>query len=249
MNWKKFLKKKGKNMGSSRLSQLRRDFIDYHENPARFLDMSTLAPYDRHGDQAVFTVRGKSFGEACGLQALGSGLYATAYAIDEKRVLKVISQRDDAYERYVNNVVRKLRNNPYVPRIYYSGTWGPKTVYIMERLNETCIDGYKICGINRYEMNRHEIRALEKQHKQQLEKLNEENKHRELLSSAFRNAVATIYSAIRRNQGMPSNPFMHYDPKLVEVVTLMREHGTYNDFHSGNVMFRGDTPVITDPAS
>lgn len=116
---------------SRKLRELRKSFIDYYKSPEKFLDFSTL----RDRGDGEYYVEGKSFQEVTGLSRLGSGAFANVYAIDERRVLKVIKTSDSGYAKFVR-LVRANPGNPHLPRIYYSGEWAGKQVYILERLED-----------------------------------------------------------------------------------------------------------------
>ena len=118
---------------SPRLSRLRRDALEYWANPSKYLDLSSVVEYDE--DCGRFLINGMSFADALGIQRLGSGCYATVYALDDKRVLKVIKTQDTGYARYVK-FCKANKTNQHLPKIYYSGVWGEKQVYILERLRE-----------------------------------------------------------------------------------------------------------------
>jgi hypothetical protein len=228
---------------TTRLSALRAAFIDFHANPKAHLDFDNLSHYDTNRDGSVsYIVRGKSLEQVTGLKALGSGCYATAYAIDDKRVLKVLSGTDAGYERFVKKVVKKLPRNPFLPRVFYKGTWGGKRVFILERLAETeicysSVEGYPKDG------NYDERRQWKRDNAEMLEKMEQENRRRSRINSAFRDA---IHAGLSGKQG---NAFMQLDPKLQAVCDLLKATNSHGDIHCGNVMFRGNTPVLTDPVA
>lgn len=47
-----------------------------------------------------------------------------------------------------------------------------------------------------------------------------------------------------------NNPYITYGNKdIAELARLLKDNNLTNDLHSGNVMFRGDVPIVTDPCS
>lgn len=69
------------------------------------------------------------------LEELGQGNFSTAYRIDEARVLKVNNRRGDtAYDEYIKRRVRQFQHNPHMPRVYYTGVWNEKPVFVLEAL-------------------------------------------------------------------------------------------------------------------
>ena len=131
------------------LSALRKAFIDWHTNPGKFLDLTSIEPYS---DGQVI-VKCQSMETVCGIERIGSGAYSIVYAIDDKRVIKVVRGTDSGYARFID-AVRRNRNNPHLPKVYYSGVWAGKTIYILERLTErpeTPMPGrYGDCKANEY---------------------------------------------------------------------------------------------------
>ena len=155
----------------------------------------------REGWSNTYVVEGQPLSEAIGLELLGSGHFSKVYAIDETRVLKVVYKNDSGYARFVS-VIRGSKN-PHFPKIFYSGVWGGKQVYILERLQS------------------------------EAKTLNED------AGSAFRDLMQ-----------MSENPFVTFATDfLAEASKILRENNLLNDFHSQNLMWRGDIPVVSDPSS
>jgi hypothetical protein len=229
---------------TTRLSALREAFIAFHENPKAYLDFDNLSHYDNNADGSIsYLVRGKSLEQVTGLKALGSGCYATAYAVDDKRVLKVLNSTDAGYDRFVRRVVKVLgRKNPFVPKIYYRGTWGSKNVYLLERLEETnrCYSSLPGYPKNDYDA----ARRWKRENRELIEAFEKENRERSRLNSAFREAIDCGMAG-----GRAANAFMRLDPKLQALCDLLKETRSTGDMHAGNVMFRGNTPVLTDPVA
>ncbi len=190
------------------LSALRKSIIDYFANPNKYMDLQDIREYDN--DWKLVRVRGIE--DVCGIEKLGSGAYSNVYSIDDTRVIKIVKREDSGYARFVD-AVRRHPNNPHLPKIYYSGVWGGKTVYILEKLSthpETRMD----------------------------------NRYGECQANSFFRAAVT--------QRPSENPYIRLASRYLEqAAEILREINTRGglDLHSGNVMFRGDVPVITDPCA
>lgn len=95
------------------------------------------------------------------LEPLGSGLYATVYALDQNRVLKVF-RRDEGYETYLDYLSKQTEHNPWTPKVYSALKYPSigKTAVVLERLRKNenaesffndCSDGWPIlCDIQNY---------------------------------------------------------------------------------------------------
>jgi hypothetical protein len=183
--------------------------IDYFTNPAKYLDFDTLDyNYALDDGRAMYNVQGKSFEQATGIKKLGSGAYSDVYEIDENRVLKIVKRSDKAYEKFAD-LCREHKNNPHLPKILYRGVWGGKTVYILERLSDSCEnDGETEYGGSQLKDN--------------------------------------LRDAIRSGGRNSKNPFFSYaTPHIAQLAEIVSQGGT--DLHDGNIMFRGNVIVVTDP--
>jgi len=181
------------------LCDIRAKLIEYETADFKSLiDLDNLEPYGREG----FIVRKKSFEAFAGIEKLGYGCYSNVYALDDKRALKIVKGTDEGYARFVE-IVRANPGNIHLPKVYYSGVWAGKTVYVIERLQEGP----------------------------------------DAVNRVFRDLVKRGSDGV----GLDGNPFISVASSILEVAKLLE--GRCNDLHSGNVMFRGDCPVVTDPES
>ncbi len=145
-----------------------------------------------------------TFEAVSGMKLLGEGMYAKVYALGPNKVLKIIQNSDDGYARFAEKC-KEMKGNPYLPRILWTGVWGGKRVYILERLSMEAPE-----GIDTYDTKDYFAQALR--------------------SRSSR------------------NPFLVPNKELLAVITLLQQSGWTSDLHHGNIMFRGATPVVTDPA-
>lgn len=126
--------------GTGAIAKAREAVISYYKNPGKHIDLSNMRDY---GD-GEYIVKVKTFEKVSGMKKLGSGCYSEVFEIDENRVLKIVNTTDSGYARFVA-LCKKNRHNPHLPKILYSGQWGGKQIYILERLTE---DPY--CDDNSY---------------------------------------------------------------------------------------------------
>lgn len=193
------------------LEDLRLAVIDYFENPNKSIDMDSGVRENEYyfpgeGYEPAMIFKFKSLEKTLGIEKLGRGHYSDVYAIDDKRALKIVKRGDSGYARFVKDVVRKDPSNPYLPKVYYTGEWAGKTVYIIERLST-----------------------------------DPETLNREEVFSEFKAALRLAKSSAK---------FITIsDDDLRRAGQMLLDNNLFSDLHSDNLMFRGDVPVITDPAS
>ena len=181
------------------LCEIRAKLIEYETADFKSLiDLDNLEPYGRDS----FIVRKKPFEAFAGIERLGEGCYSNVYALDDKRALKVVKGRDDGYARFIDRI-KSHPHNIHLPKVYYSGVWGDKTVYVIERLTN-----------------------------------GDEDVKRMFISLVEQGAGGKANTP---------NPYITVAPSIFEVAQILSD--LCNDLHSGNVMFRGDCPVVTDPTS
>lgn len=232
----------------SALVQLRNRVIAFYENPAQFIDMSTLT----HEGDGHFSVQGKSFKEILGLDFLGNGAYADVYALSETKVLKVIKHEDSGYARFVD-LCKKYPNNPHLPKVFYAGRWGQKTVYILERLtmkmasdvaDQEFVPVPTPPGVARRDTWGDRIDSHYQNESRRRRDFDRNRGNPGKKSREMKYQLRTLLRDGDRRFG----PFVAYaTPEIEELVKIFREHNLAQDLHSGNIMFRGETFVVTDP--
>ena len=157
-----------------------------------------------------------------GYERIAGGTYAVVYGKPgANTVLKLIHKRDVAYMAFVNLAV-KHQDNPHFPR--FSGK--------LIRLN----DDYRAVRMERLVAG-----------------LGAEDQYRSFIAYALDlyiarkgnfNSMRTEYAEVLRNAFLK-------DGQLQDACDLIVENlwQYVNDLHPANVMFRGDTVVITDPVA
>jgi hypothetical protein len=209
------------NAGKRRtLSAVRARLVEYYENPRKYMDEKNFTV--EYGE-IRFPI--KPVEEVIGLKKLGSGCYSDVYEINATTVLKVVKHEDSGYARFVK-MCQEMKGNRYLPRILYSGKWGQKTVYVLERLNE-----YK---------NRDDRDDYSDRQPGVIWVDYYEHARRNKMNEQFRKALKSRDA---------DNPFMGIiDPELRAVAKALRDRDLLGDLHGGNVMWRGETLVVTDPS-
>ena len=198
------------------ISEIRRLFIDYHQNPVNYVDHSRGTV--THRGQYAAPI--KSLDKILGLELLGLGARAHVYALSPTRVLKVCSRLDQGYDPFIR--AAREANNPHLPKVYYIGNWADHPVYVLERLEFG---------------NESEKNFLRDEMYRRYNRLDDPSPEEP--------------SSIRWYQATndPFGPELSDALRVVKNVTLNPPPGTYLsvDLHGGNIMLRGDIPVITDP--
>ena len=154
-----------------------------------------------------------------GWRLLGSGAFASAYGHKDHDVVMKIGyiENNEAYLDFVAEMQKSPRHEN-LPRIYGITRFVNST----KVKREDRVDEYFVVI---------------------MEKLDESKKYRhgeDRKSKAFR----------KWYDGIKSKVLYHDDSDpLVALIKRAHERGAYHtiDMHYGNVMFRGDVPVITDP--
>lgn len=164
---------------------------------------------------------------------VGDGLFSTVYAKDDTHVIKV-AHGDKGYEVYLSYVLAN-QENPYFPRVFdvkrfknVNRSWGKGdvTVVSMERLEEGP----------------------------------EEKRQQKVAIGAFikKSTVSDKVSSWRRSLwgdeklAMENHPVHLRGKHAKQMLDVMRELSDSRDgldLHDGNIMYRGNQPVIIDPVT
>lgn len=110
-------------------------YTDYIYNPRKYLDMENPA----YEDEDSVTYRRKNLADVIGLECLGKGAYSTAFALNDRKVLKITRREDRGYESFIRFIKSEGRKFPAFPKVYYTSEWEGDKVYIIERM-ETISD-------------------------------------------------------------------------------------------------------------
>lgn len=156
---------------------------------------------------------------------LGSGIFGSVYEhrYNTKMVLKLCG-KDDGYLAYLNAIRKHQGKNPHLPRIFWHKTIindsMQRNIICMERLDSMSVD-----PIQNYNQNQfcHKVENI-------LRHLDDGNTTGHPYSAPpYDNDILSLAVCIMDAKNSHSN--------------------TQIDLHTGNIMYRGLVPVVTDPLS
>jgi len=171
-----------------------------------------------------------------GLQKVGGGLYARAYTSDATPyVVKIFRMNDGGYLSYLHVMSELGIKNPHLPVIH--------RVILHRKPNEP----YQSIGVV----------YMEKLTPGTLSECNDwgqpigERSEHEKVTTRLSNAAWEL-----PNKGIPEGT-EHFEAEVLTLISLACEHGqkfhpdadVCYDLHTGNIMWRGNTWVVTDPLS
>lgn len=110
--------------------QLRDKFVHYFENPQDYMDFANM----RKWEDNAYIVNKQPLNEVLGIEWLGAGYFSNVYALDDRRAFKVVKDADSSYASFIDFVKKDGRGYSCFPKIFYSGVWAGKQVYIIERM-------------------------------------------------------------------------------------------------------------------
>lgn len=213
-------------------AQLKAAVKDYYENPEKYVDFTNLRHYG--GNQYIVEI--KPLKEVLGLEFLGKGNFSSVFALNDTRVLKIVCNQteDESYKAFAQFC--KTDTSGYFPTVHYSGNWGGRDVYILEKLETfSDVDGSMVasfvCDTFRA------LAACERKKQGKLERWESADEIEYPKPSSFVPAFNSELIKALEN--------------LAQFFELSKNNGINcsADIHSGNVMSRNGHIVITDPFS
>ena len=175
-----------------------------------------------------------------GNAVLGIGCYSAAMACqaDDTRIIKVGTDMEDPWLTYYSEIIKPMQGNPFVPKVYsfYHDDDNNYFVCQMERLTD--LDSFN------YDTKVHAKKVTKAIKKLILQSIDD---------SEFADICRANPSIINTDEQIS---------QLIAVIHSLRERtevlehddqGEYPadakrlDLHEGNIMFRGNTPIIIDP--
>lgn len=194
--------------------EIRKIIINYFANPAAYIDMDSI-----HIDGEDGNFRIASLESVLDVEKLGQGAYGAAYRVGDK-ALKIIHSKDNSYAAFIRFIRETGHKYSCFPKVYYSGTWGKKTVYIIELMEKTSDD------------NEYERQFIANLARNIMLNWNEKSRR----PCRFFSLPSDFY------EGMEALRKFYQANRL--------DMGLCEDLHNGNVMIRPNgEPVITDPFS
>ncbi len=204
---------------TSRIETLKAIYEDYKDNPRKYMDMEKPV----YEDEDNITFARKPLHEVMGLERLGSGAYSIVYALDDRKVLKIVRDEDQGYASFVRFIQSKGRKFSAFPKVYYVSEWAGHAVYVLERM-ETPSEENEIDRRFLVELVQNCVGRSARKGRKLSRFLN--------IPADFMEAMEALndwYLANSRNQD---------------------DYSFGLDIHSENVLIRADgSPVITDPFS
>ena len=156
--------------------------------------------------------------------------------------------RREGYEKYLagEGMYAGVFANPdddWVVKLYYADDRGYEIYlrYIMQNQNNVHVP--KITGKPVTFLKKYRIVRMEKLRKYEMNNKNDQEVYHALIS--YINFKKTYPEYIPSNVQWLTKKY----PQLSDLIDLMVKNHDRLDLHSGNIMFRDDVPVITDPFS
>ena len=168
-----------------------------------------------------------------------SGNQATVITSDDSTSVYRIWARDPGYEKWLA-VAEKMQSNPHVMKIKGRMRTVPTQFKGMPKdVKLRFVKLEKLAPIRDDEINELVIAA---DHILSGWSISERNEH------DVDSFIATIMAELERDENLPHmKELAEKHRSFLETVLEVSRNG-FNDFHEENVMLRGDTLVITDPA-
>lgn len=118
------------------LSKIRKLVIDWCDKPEKFITGEMTMDYDYNPPRGYCTMKPlEEVLTEAGFPQLGHGHYSQVFDMgDGKRVVKIVRSSDAAYTAYASYCKESGTKSPYIPKILFSGLWGKKQVYVLEKL-------------------------------------------------------------------------------------------------------------------
>jgi hypothetical protein len=173
-------------------------------------DMITEISRPGYRDEAAEILRSKGYEE------LGSGTFANVFQRKSRpnEVIKLFGTNDDAYESYINFIM-KHQDNPHFPKVIGKPILITHDYYAV-----------KLEKLEPYEIKRDSVEFINN------------------IDNYLHN-----FSSKSRNESFEN--YLDAFPKFKEALDLLKTHKDEVlfgwDIHSGNIMWRGNTIVLTDP--
>ena len=175
-----------------------------------------------------------------GNAVLGIGCYSAAMACqaDDTRIIKVGTDMEDPWLTYYSEIIKPMQGNPFVPKVYsfYHDDDNNYFVCQMERLTDldslncdTKVDAKKVTKA---------IKQLILQSIDDSEFADSCRANPSIITNEeqISQLIAVIHSLRDRTE------VLEYDEHEEHPADAKRL-----DLHDGNIMFRGNTPIIIDP--
>ena len=194
------------------LKAIRETVINYYDNPVDYVDVESIRVSGTYGEFRI-----KELQEVLGVKFLGSGAYSNVFQVGDK-ALKIVKESDKAYASFVRFLRKEGYKYSCFPKVYYSGKWGVRDVYMIELLEEADDENY-----------------------------NERSFLASLAQDVF-NTREGVTPKKNRFVNVPDDFYEGMKALRKYYEEFRRKEEFSIDLHSGNVIIRQNgTPVIIDP--
>ena len=197
------------------------------------IDPDVYAAVDHHTKDGKFFQVAKSSGGAMDWAIktyatgpmIGNGLFARVFDCGKDHVLKIFFDNDAGYMNYLRAICELGDNNKYLPRIEHAIHYKNTEVY-EDTFSENLARGVVIV---------------------KMEKLRGRNRWSNLRSERMVRWAGAMRRAIHGADKQYRQPHRDLYALIALAYELAHPDDVTVDLHTGNIMFRGITPVITDP--
>ena len=175
-----------------------------------------------------------------GNAVLGIGCYSAAMACqaDDTRIIKVGTDMEDPWLTYYSEIIKPMQGNPFVPKVYsfYHDDDNNYFVCQMERLTD--LDSF-------YYDTKVDAKKVTKAIKQLILQSIDDSEFADICrvnpsiintDEQISQLIAVIHSLRERTEVLEHDDQGEYPADAKRL-----------DLHEGNIMFRGNTPIIIDP--
>ena len=175
-----------------------------------------------------------------GNAVLGIGCYSAAMACqaDDTRIIKVGTDMEDPWLTYYSEIIKPMQGNPFVPKVYsfYHDDDNNYFVCQMERLTDldsfnydTKVDAKKVTKAIKQLI----LQSIDDSEFADICRVNPSIINTDEQISQL---IAVIHSLRERTEVLEHDDQGEYPADAKRL-----------DLHEGNIMFRGNTPIIIDP--
>lgn len=175
-----------------------------------------------------------------GNAVLGIGCYSAAMACqaDDTRIIKVGTDMEDPWLTYYSEIIKPMQGNPFVPKVYsfYHDDDNNYFVCQMERLTDLNSLSYDTRVAAKKVTKAIKELILQEIDNSEFADICRENPSIVNTDEQISQLIAVIHNLRERTE------VLEYDDQEEYPADAKRL-----DLHEGNIMFRGNTPIIIDP--
>ena len=175
-----------------------------------------------------------------GNAVLGIGCYSAAMACqaDDTRIIKVGTDMEDPWLTYYSEIIKPMQGNPFVPKVYsfYHDDDNNYFVCQMERLTDLNSFNYDTKVVAKKVTKAIKQLILQSIDDSEFADICRANPSIINTDEQISQLIAVIHSLRERTEVLEHDDQGEYPADSKRL-----------DLHEGNIMFRGNTPIIIDP--